>query len=222
MVRKLAAACVLSTVALGVAACGGKSEVAPATVDGATHSGGSTSGAASAAAATGTASASQTAAGGTGAASASSVPACGNDDLEISWGYGTQSQPLQANAVVFKNISSHPCTLRGYPGATIKDAGTTIDAARVLNGFRGDLPPLSSPPLVTLSPGGSSYAVLQWLLHTDQPCYPTGTGTIEITAPNTTKTVAISTAAHMGAQGICSAFETNPVVPGTFGASAGG
>ena len=96
-----------------------------------------------------------------------------------------------------------------------------IDATRVLNGERGSLPPLSSPPRVTLRSGGVSYAVLEWLLHTNQSCYPNGSGTFEITAPNTTKTVIIGTGGHMGEQGICSAFEVNPVVPGVFGVAVG-
>jgi hypothetical protein len=237
MGRRLAGTCGLATVALtvalGTAACGGNSAVAPSALSNTTHSSGGASsaatstatGGATAAATTGASAPQTTAAGGTGTApartAAASVPACGNDDLKISWGYGTQSEPLQGAAVVFKNISDHTCTLQGYPGAVIKDGGTTINASRILNGFRGDLPPLSSPPLVTLAPGGVSYAVLEWLLHTNQACYPTGTGSFEITAPNTTKTVTISTAAHVGQAGICSAFETNPVVPGTFGIPVG-
>jgi len=142
---------------------------------------------------------------------------CGNADLQISSGYGTQSQPLQASAVVFTNIGDHTCTLQGYPGVAIAVDKTVVNAARVLNGFRGDLPALGSPPLVTLVPGASAYAVIEWMLSDGQSCYPTGTGIIETTAPNTTRTVAISGGAHVGRQGICSSLEINPVVPGTFG-----
>jgi len=66
-----------------------------------------------------------------------------------------------------------------------------------------------------------SYAALEWLVHTNQTRYPSGSGTFEITAPNTTKTVVIGTGGHMGVQGICSAFEVNPVVPGVFGVAVG-
>ncbi|MBR7825547.1 DUF4232 domain-containing protein [Actinospica sp. MGRD01-02] len=240
MFKKTIAACALSTVALGAAACG-TAQAAPPSAKGATATTGSATttgaaanggtpgaGAPASASAAATASAAPTkAAGGTttgstGASKKSTVPACDNDDLKIYPGYGTQSQPLQEGAVVFKNISTHTCTLQGYPGAAIEDSGTVINATRVLNGDRGDLPQLTSPPLVTLAPGGVSYSVIEYLLHTDQSCYPNGTGTIEITAPNTTKTIAISTGAHLGTQGICSAFEVNPVVPGTFGVSVGG
>jgi hypothetical protein len=225
MTKKALAACALAALALGAAACGGTAQAAPPSASPATGNG---SGAASppattsaSASASGVATTSQAQAGGTTTGTTSSVPDCGNDDLKISFGYGTQSDPLQASAVVFKNISSHTCVLQGYPGAAIKDGSTVINATRVLNGERGSLPTLSGPPRVTLRPGGVSYAVLEWLLHTNQPCYPSGSGTFEITAPDTTKTVIIGTGGHMGEQGICSAFEVNPVVPGVFGVAVG-
>lgn len=225
MAKKALAACALAAVALGAAACSGTAQAAPPSASPATSNSGSTASSpattTATAAASGVAATPQSQAGGTTTAATSAVPACGNDDLKISFGYGTQSDPLQASAVVFKNISSHTCFLQGYPGAAIKDGSTVIDATRVLNGERGDLPPLSSPPRVTLRSGGVSYAVLEWLLHTNQPCYPSGSGTFEITAPNTTKTVIIGTGGHMGEQGICSAFEVNPVVPGVFGVAVG-
>jgi Protein of unknown function (DUF4232) len=214
MVKTVLAACALSVVALGAAACGGTAQAAPPSPSASTNTSTST-------ASSPTTTTPQAQAGGPTTASLTHVPACGNDDLKISFGYGTQSDPHQAVAVVFKNISIHTCILQGYPGATIKDGSTVIDATRVLNGERGDLPPLSSPPRVTLSSGGVAYAVLEWLLHTNQTCYPAGSGTFEITAPNTTKTVVIGTGGHMGVQGICSAFEVSPVVPGVFGVAAG-
>ena len=150
-------------------------------------------------------------------ASTASTPPCGNGDLKTSWGYGTQSMPLQVGAVVFTNVGDRTCTLQGYPGVAIADDGTVINAVRVLNGYRGDLPQLSSPPLVTLAPAAHAYAVVEWLLHQSQACYPAGTGTFEITAPNTTDTINLSTSV-MGRAGICSALKVNPVLPGTFGA----
>ncbi|WP_160311651.1 DUF4232 domain-containing protein [Streptacidiphilus melanogenes] len=141
---------------------------------------------------------------------------CGNGDLLTSWGYGGMGQPLQASAVVFKDVGGHACTLRGYPGVAIADSGTVIDATRVLNGFRGDQPPLSSPPLVTLHPGGTAYAVVEWRLNEGHGCYPAGTGVFEVTAPGTTNTVLLSRP-RMGRQGICSSLEINPVTSGDFG-----
>jgi Protein of unknown function (DUF4232) len=150
-------------------------------------------------------------------AAALADPACGNTDLKITQGSGTESQPDQAGGLIFTNVGGHTCTLRGYPGASITVGKTVINAARALNGFRGDLPPLTSPPLVTLSPGASAYSVIEWKLgQKGESCYPDGTGTISITAPNTTHTVAVSSAAHVGTQGICSNLEINPVIATSF------
>jgi hypothetical protein len=157
------------------------------------------------------------------AASAPSTAAatCANGDLRLSQGYGTQSQPLQAWAIVLTNVSDHTCTLRGYPGLSIADGGTTINATRVLNGFRGDLPPLTSPPLVTLAPGAGAYAVVEWKLGTGSDCYPAGSGSIEATAPDSTDTIILTDKATMGSGAVCSGLEINPVVPGTFGTATG-
>ena len=229
MIKRMIAACALSAAALGTAACSGTAQATPPTAGPVTNTSGSTSTAqapgstASASASTAQAQASTGSSSNSTGAAAASVPACGTDDLKIGWGYGTQSDPLQASAVVFENISSHTCTLQGYPGAAIKDGGTVINATRELNIYRGTLPPLSSPPLVTLAPRGVSYSVVEWMLHTNQSCYPNGTGSFEITAPNTTKTVVISSTPTngMGLKGICSAYEVSPVVPGVFGVAVG-
>ncbi|WP_042371120.1 DUF4232 domain-containing protein [Streptacidiphilus neutrinimicus] len=154
-------------------------------------------------------------------AAARGLAPCGNGDLLTSWGYGGMGQPLQASAVDFKNVGGHTCTLRGYPGVAIADSGTVIDATRVLNGFRGDQPPLTRPPLVTLRPGGTAHAVVEWRLNEGHGCYPAGTGVFEVTAPDTTNTVLLSRPL-MGRQGICSSLEINPVTPGAFGLPATG
>jgi len=138
---------------------------------------------------------------GAGTGAASGPAPCGNGDLRTSWGHGTQSEPLQATAVLFTNVSDHTCTLQGYPGVVIS----------------GDVPHMSSPPLVTLAPGASAHAIDQWSLHVDQACYPTGTGVFEATAPNTTNVVTLGKIPAMGRQGICSGLEIGPVEPGTFG-----
>lgn len=154
--------------------------------------------------------------------SAATTPApCGNGDVRTVWGQGTQSEPLQASAVLFTNISDHTCTLQGYAGASITVNGTIINATRVLNGPMSDVPHMSAPPLVTLTPGASAHAMLQWSLHTSQVCYPTGTGEFKATAPNTTTTAVLGTGAQIGLRGICSNLEIGPVEPGTFGTPSG-
>lgn len=150
-----------------------------------------------------------------------SVPACGNDNLALGNGYGTQSLPVQAQSIVITNVSGHTCTLRGYTGAAIEVDGKTVNATRTLNVQRGDLPPLSSPPLVTLAPGASAYSVLEWVVGKGSGCYPTGTGLLEATAPNTTRSVELSKAMQVGSGAICSGFEVGPVLAGYFGVPVG-
>ena len=227
--RRLGAAAVLSTAALlSVAACSGQPTVA--VVDG-TH--GSTSAVATASssapatvsvstgAATASAGASASSSSGDSGQSVSAAgpAACGNTDLQVTWGYGSQSEPQQYSAIDFVNVSGRTCTLYGYPGLAIKVDGTVINAARTLASTE---PSLKSPQLVTLAPGGKAYAIAQWELATPgQACYPTGTGTFDAIAPNTTRTFVLSTAGHIGKQGICSGLAINPVQPGTYGVATG-
>jgi Protein of unknown function (DUF4232) len=150
-----------------------------------------------------------------------SLPACGNKDLALDSGYGSQSDPVQYSGIVITNVGSHTCTLRGYTGAAIVIDGRTINATRSLNLYHGDKPPLTSPPLVTLAPGASAFSVLEWVLGKGSGCYPTGSGVLEATAPNTTRTVVLSKAMLMGSGGICSGFEVSPVQAGYYGLPIG-
>ncbi len=128
---------------------------------------------------------------------------------------------MQAASIVITNVGRSTCTLRGYTGASVTVDGKTINATRVLDVYRGDLPKLTSPPLVTLAPGASAYSVIEWVVGKGTGCYPTGTGVLEATAPNTTRTVVLSTGMRMGDARICSGFEVGPVVPGYFGVPVG-
>ncbi|MEY9877508.1 hypothetical protein ABH931_007032 [Streptacidiphilus sp. MAP12-33] len=145
------------------------------------------------------------------------TPQCGDDDIRTSWGESTNGDPKQYSAVLFKNVSHHTCTLRGYPGETIVVGGTVINATRELNGDFGFTSRQTGPPLVTLVPGGFAHAETGWSLRTgDRTCYPTGSGAFEFTVPNTTRTVILSYG-HIGAMGICSGLEISPVRPGVYG-----
>jgi hypothetical protein len=145
---------------------------------------------------------------------------CGNAALKVSWGYGSQGEPQQYSAIDFVNVSDQSCTLYGYPGLSIEVDGTVIDAVRTLSGAE---PALKSPQTVTLAPGGKAYAIARWTLATPGlACYPTGTGTFDAIAPNTTRTFVLSTGARIGSPaGICSGLAINPVQPGTYGVATG-
>ena len=218
---RLTAAAVLSTAALlSAAACAGQSTASTVHVANGVASTATASGAspASLSVPTGAASAtSSTGADGT-TVTAAAASSCGNADLQVKWGYGSQSQPDQYSAIDFVNVSDSTCTLYGYPGLSIEVDGTVIDATRTLSGTQ---PAIKSPQLVTLAPGGKAYAIAQWVLATPgKACYPTGTGTFDAIAPNTTHTFVLSSGATIGSSGICSGLAINPVQPGTFGTTS--
>jgi hypothetical protein len=145
-----------------------------------------------------------------------SAASCTNADVTVAFGHGATNGNYQSTDLIFTNVGSGTCTLQGYPGAALVAGSTTINATRELNEFMGDTH-LTSPPLVTLAPGGTASATLQWLLPTaGQTCpYPAATGSIEIIAPDTTHVDIVSTGAHVGRDGICSSLEIDPVTPGT-------
>lgn len=234
--RRLAAAVLLSSAALlSAAACSGQQSTPAAhgTTRGSTSAAATASGsvaasipasavvsagASTAAASSGASKSNDDNSGGGTTVAAAGSASCGNSSLQVKWGYGSQSQPQQYSAVEFVNVSSHTCTLDGYPGLSIEVNGTVIDATRTLNGAE---PPLKSPQLVTLAPGAKAYAIAQWTLATTgHSCaYPTGTGTFEATAPNTTHTVVLSSGAQVGISGICSGLAISPVEVGNYGLS---
>lgn len=103
----------------------------------------------------------------------------------------------------------------GYPGvAGLNAAGhQVIQATRTLNGYMQVLPAGQSPPVVTLTPGGSASAFVEG---TDVPVGPATScpnyPELLVTPPNTTQSLTIN-ASMPG----CSPIQVHPVVPGTTG-----
>ena len=91
-----------------------------------------------------------------------------------------------------------------------------VNATRTLHGYISDHQQLTSPPLVTIAPGGTASAMLEHSSNNGQPCYADGVGALEVTPPDTTHTVSLASGWRVGRQGICSNFEINPVVAGTI------
>lgn len=151
----------------------------------------------------------------------SGTPACGNKDLKLTIGATSAGMGHDDLSLIYTDIAGHACTLQGYPGAAVVDGShLVLNAVRELNGYIGDMQQLGSAPRVTLEPGRTASAVLEWTVDNGQTCYAKGQGSIEVTAPNTTFTVTVPfiypyTVGH-GAM-ICSGFEIHPVVAGTIG-----
>jgi hypothetical protein len=125
--------------------------------------------------------------------------------------------------LVFKNVSKHACTLYGYPGAAIENkTSTLINAVRTLNGYIGDGGrTLTHVSLVTINPGATASAEVEWVENAGQHCYANGQGGLRVTPPNTTDTVSLGGPVlvgpvAVGSQGICSGFKIHPVVSGTI------
>jgi Protein of unknown function (DUF4232) len=142
--------------------------------------------------------------------------ACTGSEIKVTLGQSSAAMSHDGYAVVFTNTSSRTCTMQGYPGAAIMNGSTVlVNATRTLNGYIGDQQQLSSAPLVTLAPGFKASAMLESLANAGETCYASGTGTLEVTPPNTTTTTSL-TSLTVGSGGVCSGFEVHPVVPGTF------
>ena len=141
---------------------------------------------------------------------------CTGSQIKVTLGQSSAGMSHDAEPLVFTNTSSTTCTMQGYPGAAIMSGSTVVlNATRTLNGYIGDERQLSSAPLITLAPGATASAMLESLANAGETCYPTGSGTLEVTPPNTTATTSL-TSMTVGTNGICADFQVHPVVAGTF------
>jgi hypothetical protein len=148
------------------------------------------------------------------AAHAATVSSCGNSAVSTSVRSAGAATMHTGYVLVFTNVSKQTCELSGYPGAAVEyKSSTLLNATRTLNGYIGDGQNLSKPPVVTLKPGASASAVLEWAENAGQHCYANRSGTLHVTPPNTTATVGEG-ALTIGQNGICSGFEIHPVVAG--------
>ena len=230
--RRLAGLAVLAMAVLGAtAACTGSSSptnpgggstastsLSPTATS--TQPAGTSTGAATA---TGTSTATTSAANGSGSnasprAAGGGTASCTGSEIKVSLGEGGAAMSHEGFVLIFTNTSSRTCTLDGYPGVAIMNGSTVVlNATRSLNGFIGDGhgTPLSSIPLVTLAPGGTASAELEFVVNAGETCYPNGTGTVEVTPPNTTTTTG-TRSETVGTDGICADFQIHPVVAGTI------
>jgi hypothetical protein len=128
---------------------------------------------------------------------------------------GTPATGHYSQILLFKNTSTGPCEISGYPGvAGLNSSGQqAIQAVRTLNGFLGGVPNGASPPAVILTPGQSASAIVEGTstpIGTETSC-PTYTSVL-VTPPNSRQSVTLA----IGLSG-CSAIQVHPVVPGTSG-----
>ncbi|MEW5809689.1 MAG: DUF4232 domain-containing protein [Actinomycetota bacterium] len=107
--------------------------------------------------------------------------ACGNADLGVAAGPVTEADTLRRVDVTFTNTSAAPCVLVGYPGADLVSAagGVLVHVARR---------PANAAPHLELQPGEVATADVQASVIDSSTGTACGrTGTLTVTAPNTTE-----------------------------------
>lgn len=170
------------------------------------------------------ASASASGNGGSAQNSGAGSNACATGKVSVKFGASDAGASHRSIVLLFTNTGSSTCTLTGYPGATITNSGMAnfspyINAQRTLAGYEGGA---SAVTTVTLSPGGSVSALLEWDADTNPSgqtpnaanCAGEDGGYLEITPPNTTAYTRFDPPLDM-----CTDLLIHPVVTGTTGRS---
>lgn len=150
--------------------------------------------------------------------------ACATGKVSVKLGSSDAAAGHRSMVLLFTNTGSSTCTLTGYPGATITNSGMDnfspyINAQRTLSGYEGGAAAVTT---VTLSPGGSVSALLEWDADTNPSgqtpnaanCAGMDGGYLEITPPNTTVYTRFDPPEDM-----CTDLLIHPVVTGTSGRS---
>lgn len=150
------------------------------------------------------------------ARTASVPPGCTPPHTAVSIGQMGAATGHVGLTLLFRNIGTAPCTLTGYPGATLLAATgrhRRLDIARTPQGFMGGLSPQArANPVVVLAPGRSASAILEgndFNPRTSAAC--PSYSTLLVTPPNQTVTVRLARSLA-----ICNP-QIHPVVPGTSG-----
>ena len=142
------------------------------------------------------------------------IPACGNSSLTVTHTPSQGAAGHGAFVLLFRNVSAHSCTLRGYPGldALNKYAHVLAHAQRTLHGYMGGAPAVST---VAIAAGHFASATVEWLNFN-----PVTTGActfsrlVAATPANTTHTV------HLAVSVSICRLQVHPTVGGTSGNSA--
>jgi hypothetical protein len=127
-------------------------------------------------------------------------------------------------ALRFTNVGSRACSLQGYPGVEVSGPGGALNAQRTLRGYLGG-DAGQSPFPVTVPPGGTTSALLEWLFFprdgsatvTTRNCPGYHAARLLVTAPDQTTSTVF--AAPGAVTPVCWGFEVHPVVPGAAGRS---
>lgn len=141
------------------------------------------------------------------------MSACAASQLAISEGDLLAGLGHSGVAIRFRNTSSRPCAITGYPQvAGVEPNGQSTRARHTPSGYAGGLSHIGeAPPVVTLAPGESVSSEVEGSDVPGGPSCPALSGLL-VTAPGTDLSVRLAVA-----PGDCSGLEVHPVVPGATG-----
>jgi hypothetical protein len=137
------------------------------------------------------------------------VPSCGNNSLAVTRTFTQGGAGHGWMALIYRNVTSHTCTVYGYPGLdAISSTGHVLaHATRSLSGY-GSGGHLST---VSIPPGGFASAGVEWLNfnpHTSGPC--AFSATVNTIVANTTAVHRLRVSVSA-----CN-LQVHPTVPGTL------
>jgi hypothetical protein len=149
---------------------------------------------------------------------AAGVGRCTDSQLRVGAGSWVGAGGHGGIPILFTNRSTVACTLYGYPGVAILSAsGRQVEQAqRTPGGYLGGLWSGGNAPVVTLDPGVTAAAELEWIENPQAPKQTTCPtyGAILVTPPNAYRSTELKVAPPIL---LCLDLDIHPVVPGTTG-----
>lgn len=141
-------------------------------------------------------------------ASAGTVPHCGNSSLAVTRTFTQGGAGHGWMALIYRNVTSHTCTVHGYPGLdAISSTGHVLaHATRTLSGY-GSGAHLST---VTIRPGGFASAGVEWLNFN-----PRTSGACAFSTTVNTIVANTSTVHHLRVSVSACNLQVHPTVAGT-------
>ena len=137
----------------------------------------------------------------------SATAACKKASLSVMLGVEDAGVGHRSVQVVFRNIGTAPCHMRGYPGVDgLAADGTTIaHAARTMTGYLGGVSGTVSPT-ATLRPGQSTYATVEGTASTPDGSSCAGIKQLLIIAPDDTAPTKLP-----WDSGVCTNLQVHPI-----------
>jgi hypothetical protein len=139
------------------------------------------------------------------------VPTCSDASFDVSAANQEGATGHSRIVLLFRNRSTQPCTVHGYPGvdAVTSSGAILAHATRTLNGFGGGAHTVAT---LTVAPGATVSAVLEWLNFNPATSGSCATSAaIDVTPANTAHTVRLPVQVT-----VCS-LQVHPTVAGSTG-----